>query len=84
MCDELIILEFLESDNTVNTSSRRKRRHLKFQCDPFDLNDSEFIKKYRLSKQLALDLCNEIRPLFKVPIKSTDLSVETKVRNKGN
>lgn len=82
MSDELVLFEFMENDNEINTTRRQKRRITREQSDPFDLEDAEFIKRYRLSKQLVLELCDELRPLLKNPTKSTDLSVETKVEVK--
>ncbi|XP_041977650.1 putative nuclease HARBI1 isoform X1 [Aricia agestis] len=79
MCDEeLILFEFLEADSEEN-SMRRRRLDARAQFDPFDLEDNEFIKRYRLSKELVVGLCDEIRPAMKAPRRSTDISVETKV-----
>ncbi|XP_060800801.1 putative nuclease HARBI1 [Amyelois transitella] len=78
MCDdELVLFEFLESD--YNTSLRRRRLLARNQFNPFDWEDTEFMKRYRLSKNLVTKLCEEIRPMMNVPKRATDLSVETKV-----
>lgn len=82
MSDELIIFEFIKNNNKINNIRRQKRRLTREQSDPFYLEDREFIKRYRLSKQLVLELCDELRPLMKNPSKSTDLTVETKVKVK--
>lgn len=82
MCDdELVLFEFLESDFESISARRQRRRDLRIQSNPFDLDDVEFIKKYRLSKELVLNLCAELTPFLKKPIKATDLSTETKVKN---
>lgn len=82
MCDEIEIFEFLEDENdTYNEKQVAKveRKVLRDTVKPFQLQDNIFIKRYRLSKQLVSDLCNELRPFIPSPQKSTDLSVETKV-----
>lgn len=77
---EYALFEFLESDNTeANILRKRRRMELRAECNPFDLDDTEFVKRYRLTKQLTYNLCDDLRPLMKTPKKSTDLSVETKV-----
>lgn len=82
MCDELEMFEFLESDaSQQNQATRVKRRRLRVQADPFDMDDEQFVKRYRLSKTLVHNLCDELRPHMAEPTKSTDLSVETKVRS---
>lgn len=80
MANEYEIFEFLEEDFAHASSSKmQRRRRLRVQCNPFDLEDAEFIKRYRLTKDLAQNLCDELAPTMKSPTKSTDLSVETKV-----
>ncbi|CAB3251255.1 unnamed protein product [Arctia plantaginis] len=79
MTNKLTLFEFLECDNDI--SSRKKcRRDLREDTDPFiAFEDEEFIKRYRLSKQLVLDLCEELGPMFRKPVRSTYLSVEIKI-----
>ncbi|KAF9787681.1 hypothetical protein SFRURICE_020248 [Spodoptera frugiperda] len=83
MCDELISFDFLESDDSSDEEGPRhqmvKRRKIRQECDPFSIEDREFIKRYRLTKDLVRNLCDELKPHMSVPKKSTDLSVETKV-----
>lgn len=80
MASEYELFEFLEADNAEANSSRKlRRKRLREACDPFEIEDAEFVKRYRLTKELTHNLCDEVRPLMKTPIKSTDLSVETKV-----
>ncbi|XP_047507202.1 putative nuclease HARBI1 [Pieris napi] len=76
----MLSFEFIELENEEIQNKQLRRQELRRQTDPFlDLDDSEFIKRYRLSKELAQALCDEIRPLLRQPKKSTDLSAEQKV-----
>ncbi|KAM3964790.1 putative nuclease HARBI1 [Aphomia sociella] len=79
MANELEIFEFLEAEYEYNTEKKKRRKELREKCNPFDLDEVDFIKRFRLSKELAYNLCEELRPLLKKPIKHMDLSVETKV-----
>ncbi|XP_008178178.1 putative nuclease HARBI1 [Acyrthosiphon pisum] len=45
----------------------------------FELTDSAFIKNYRLTKNLANSLIQELSPFLKSPKRSSDLDVSTKV-----
>ena len=82
MSDELLLFEFFEEDSAAHYTQKRKRLQLRGQLDPLNnLDDAEFIRRYRLSKELVFSLCAELSPLFKEPIKSTDLSIENKVDN---
>ncbi|XP_060804390.1 putative nuclease HARBI1 [Amyelois transitella] len=80
---DLEIFEFLEADEAANSEEvrSRKRRRMRFraECNPFDLDEEEFKKRYRLSKVLARNLCDDLEPLMKKPLRPSDLSVETKV-----
>ena len=77
---EYALFEFLESDNAeANVSRKRRRMERRAKCNPFDLDDTEFVKRYRLTKELTRNLCDDLRPLMKSPKKPTDLSIETKV-----
>ncbi|XP_059062053.1 putative nuclease HARBI1 [Achroia grisella] len=49
------------------------------ECDPFDLADPAFIESYRLSKELARNLCEELKPVMPDSTKSIEFSVESKV-----
>lgn len=57
----------------------KKRLRNRKENNPFKLSDLEFIRRYRLSKELTLDLCEELRLMLKEPVRSTDLDLETKV-----
>lgn len=47
--------------------------------DPFELNDTSFIETYRLTKDLARNLCEELKPVMPDSTKSIEFSVETKL-----
>ncbi|XP_030026550.2 putative nuclease HARBI1 [Manduca sexta] len=49
------------------------------ESDPFELSDSAFIESYRLSKELARCLCEELKPVMPDSTKSIEFSVESKV-----
>lgn len=79
MSSNCLVLEFLEYENTARNSSRRhRRRRFREQTNPFNLEDAEFVQRYRLSKAATQTLCQELRP-FLTPTRSTGLSVQTKV-----
>ena len=80
MSDELLLFEFFEEDSASHYAQKRKRLQLRGQLDPFNnFEDEEFIRRYRLSKELVLDLCAELSPMIKEPVKSMDLTLENKV-----
>lgn len=49
------------------------------ESDPFDLSEPSFIETYRLSKDLARNLCEELKPVMPASTKSIEFSVESKV-----
>lgn len=49
------------------------------ESDPFELNDPAFIETYRLTKDLARSLCEELKPVMPDSTKSIEFSVESKV-----
>ncbi|XP_035446852.1 putative nuclease HARBI1 [Spodoptera frugiperda] len=59
--------------------SPEKRVPKPADCDPFDLNEPSFIETYRLSKDLARNLCEELKPVMPDSTKSIEFSVESKV-----
>lgn len=59
--------------------SPEKRFTRPIDSDPFDLNDTSFIETYRLSKDLARSLCDELKPVMPESTKSIEFSVESKV-----
>lgn len=59
--------------------SPEKRVSKPSESDPFELNDPSFIETYRLSKDLARSLCEELKPVMPDSTKSIEFSVESKV-----
>ncbi|XP_039758659.1 putative nuclease HARBI1 [Pararge aegeria] len=49
------------------------------ESDPFDLSDAAFIETYRISKDMARNLCEELKPVMPDTTKSIEFSVESKV-----
>lgn len=64
----------IESRNTA-----RLRRGLRDQAKASNLSDAEFKAHYRLSKELYIDLCNELKPFLTRTRRNTKVSVECKV-----
>lgn len=80
MCDELEIFEFLESDaSEQNYDAKIQRKRLRDLSDPFDVDEVQFVKRYRLSKELVHNLCEELRPHMSGTTKATDITLERKV-----
>ncbi|XP_037962511.2 putative nuclease HARBI1 [Plutella xylostella] len=78
--DDLLAFEFLEMDYAIsNTNRRRKRKRIRDECDPFSLEDSEFRRRYRLSKDLTESLIEDLGSMFNEPRKLSDLSITDKV-----
>ncbi|CAG9136040.1 unnamed protein product [Plutella xylostella] len=77
--DDLLAFEFLEMDYAIsNTNRRRKRKRIRDECDPFSLEDSEFRRRYRLSKDLTESLIEDLGSMFNEPRKLSDLSITDK------
>lgn len=89
--EEPEIFELLKWDNshtqrqqevaqpTEKAQSPDKRVCKPQESDPFDLSDASFIETYRLTKQLARNLCEELKPVLPKSTKSVDFSMESKV-----
>ncbi|XP_063367949.1 putative nuclease HARBI1 [Cydia amplana] len=57
----------------------QEKRSKPAETDPFDLPDPTFIETYRLSKDLARGLIEELKPVMPESTKSIEFSVESKV-----
>ncbi|KAJ8720661.1 hypothetical protein PYW08_006126 [Mythimna loreyi] len=78
MCDEYEIFEFLETEYRME--KRNRRRRIRELFNPFEMDDTEFVNQYRLSKDLVSNLCEDLEPLMKTnPKRTSDLTLETKV-----
>ncbi|CAF4861451.1 unnamed protein product [Pieris macdunnoughi] len=49
------------------------------EADAFDMNDAAFLETFRIPKDLARSLCDEIKAVIPDSTKSLDLPIETKV-----
>lgn len=93
--EEPEILELLKWDNNPHTQkhetvasqianavARAKypdKKVKQLEIDPFDLSDPTFIETYRLSKDLARALCEELKPVMPDSTKTVEFSIESKV-----
>lgn len=58
----------------------RHYRRLRDASNPFEMPERTFIGKYRLTPQLVLRLCEELRPLMRAPQRGTAVPLEFKVK----
>ncbi|XP_045775517.1 putative nuclease HARBI1 [Maniola jurtina] len=89
--DEPVFFELLKWDSTQSQKQPEPRSLEKAkspeksvpkprdESDPFDLSDAAFVESYRLSKDLARNLCEELKPVMPESTKSIEFSVESKV-----
>ncbi|KAI5631582.1 DDE superfamily endonuclease domain-containing protein [Phthorimaea operculella] len=61
----------------TKTSEKRTMKHP--EIDPFELQEPNFIETYRLTKDLARSLCEELKPVMPECSKTVEVSVESKV-----
>lgn len=89
--EEPVFFELLKWDSS-QTQKQHEHRSLekakspeksvpkpKDDSDPFVFSDSAFIETYRISKDLARNLCEELKPVMPDSTKSMEFSVESKV-----
>ena len=89
--EEPVFLELLKWDASQSQKQHEPRslekakspeqtvQKSKDESDPFDLSDAAFIETFRLSKDLARNLCEELKPVMPETTKSIEFSVESKV-----
>lgn len=92
--DEPVFFELLKWDSAQSQKQQEPRSLEKAkspeksvpiprdESDPFNLSDAAFIDSYRLSKDLARNLCQELEPVMPDSTKSIEFSVESKVSKK--
>lgn len=68
------VLEEVEIAGDPGTS-RTLRRSASWRAEPFSLSDFDFLKNFRLSKSLAIDLINTVQP----HVPRTEIDIKTKV-----
>lgn len=80
MARAVLLLEALEAEASriESRNTARLRRSLRDQANALNLSDAEF-KHYRLSKELFMNLCTELRPFMPRTRRRTKVSVECKV-----
>ncbi|KAJ2938479.1 hypothetical protein O0L34_g12924 [Tuta absoluta] len=64
---------------TEKTKASEKRTMKQPEIDPFELQEPNFIETYRLTKDLARSLCEELKPVMPECSKTVEVSVESKV-----
>ncbi|KAJ8728930.1 hypothetical protein PYW07_006626 [Mythimna separata] len=81
MARAVLLLEALdvEARRIESRNTARLRRCLRDQAKALNLPDAEFKAHYRLSKELFIDLCNELRPFLTRTRRKTKVTVECKV-----
>lgn len=66
--------------NLENAELRNRPNHRHNPQDPFgELNEKQFVKLFRLSKDLVQYLVECLSPYIRSPLRATDLDVLTKV-----
>lgn len=71
-----VIENMVEHENVINV--RQTRRHA-IIADPFTLSDRLFIKHFRLTKEIARNLIELLRPHIVTKNRSSALDLNTKV-----
>lgn len=86
--EEPEILELLKWDTShtqkhdsivIEKEKNQDKRVSKQESDPFDLNEPTFIETYRLTKDLARNLIEELKPVMPASTKTVEFSIESKV-----
>lgn len=76
--DEMAYLFAIQNQQNQINFQPRPRTVNNNIINSFELTDSAFIKNYRLTKNLANTLIQELSPFLKSPKRSSDLDVSTK------
>ncbi|XP_067128935.1 putative nuclease HARBI1 [Centruroides vittatus] len=79
MADRYAILIAIEELERAERRCLRRQRIFRPQIDAFDLHDEHFRRLFRLSKEVALNLINTLRPTLKEQTRRSALSVQTRV-----
>ncbi|GBP40341.1 hypothetical protein EVAR_86487_1 [Eumeta japonica] len=81
MARALMLMAMLDAEENRSRclETSRLRRQLRFEAAAFQLSEPEFQAHYRLSKELFLLLCSELKPLMERSRRHTKISVECKV-----
>lgn len=81
MAGRLVLFHLLDDiEDGENRSSRRRSPIFRREQNAFDLNDRDFVKLFRLDKDLVLFLCEELRAeLEPKTTRGNALQIERKV-----
>lgn len=82
----MMYLDFMETAHECDVAiaraqSKKVNLSARLQSAAFKLSDRQFIKRYRLSKELARGLIIELTPHLPPTLRSDALDVTTKVSN---
>lgn len=67
-------------EDMTHSHIRKVRKLMRSLIDPFTLPTIEFLKRFRLSKPLVIQLIRDLRPYIKESERRGSLSIETKVK----
>lgn len=75
------LLEISHEYDVAVARAETKRKNLKarLKCDSY--SDRQFVKRYRLTKELTRELISKLTPHMPPVLRSDALDVETKVRS---
>lgn len=80
MAVELLVQHIALLEELEHEAGHNNRRRLRNRGNPFDdLNETQFLKLFRLSKALAQFLIEILRPHLRSEKRPTDLDICTKV-----
>lgn len=72
--EEIIQLNALAAVEEAEILADQPRRIFRGREDSFDLSDRQFVKIYRLRKDLCRDVINMVEPFLNPPTRSTALN----------
>ncbi|KAK9679340.1 DDE superfamily endonuclease [Popillia japonica] len=76
--EEIELLAVIENQEVKAENARFQRKLYQYQ-NGFNISDRQFVKKFRLTKQLARNLIELVRPYVRDSTRESSISVETKV-----
>lgn len=79
MSDEYAMLLTIEILEREERRSLRRERVIRSRVDAFEIHDEHFRRLFRVSKELAKNLINDLKPYMKQPKRKSELSLQTKV-----
>ncbi|KAK9687128.1 DDE superfamily endonuclease [Popillia japonica] len=76
--EEIELLAVIENQEVEEENTRFQRKLYQYQ-NGFNISDRQFVKNFRLTKQLARNLIELVRPYVRHSTRESSISVETKV-----